>query len=87
MSSFDQAKAAYLLDHNAKSLAKPQLRINALSAIENCFIEKFPEALKDQRLFDNISKPYFSKLYECLKGRSLNGSESSVINGLYKFSK
>lgn len=87
MSSFQQAKKAFIADHTTKLLADPLRRLNALTAIEKAFKEKFPEALKDEDLFHNISKPYFSKLYECLKGSSLSGAEKSVIAGLYKFSK
>jgi hypothetical protein len=87
MKTYYESKAAYIADHIAKPLVESKTRLNALKAIEKVFKEKFPEALLDEYLFDNISKKYFSKLYECLKGTSLNGAEKSVITGLYKFSK
>lgn len=87
MNNYFQAKAAYIADHKAKPLAQPERRLNALAAMENIFKQKFPEALQDNNLFTNISKVYFSKLYECLKGSSLSGADKSVITGLYKFSK
>lgn len=87
MSTFYKAKAAYITDHKAKPLAQPERRLNALAAMENVFKEIFPEVLQDKSLFDNITKTYFSKLYECLKGSPLSGADKSVITGLYKFSK
>ena len=86
MKNWKQTKEEYIKDHLSKKMAQPERRINALNAIERTFQEKFPELLDDKNVFENISKMYFIKLYECLKGRSLNGAENSVITGLYKFS-
>lgn len=87
MRTFYESKAAYIADHITKPLVEPKIRLNAFKSIERVFKAKFPDALLDKELFDNINKMYFLKLYECLKGRSLSGAEKSVINGLYKFSK
>lgn len=87
MNNWRKAKEAYIKDHLKKQLAKPEIRLNALKAVEKNFKEKFPEPLTDERLFLNISKVYLMKLYVCLKGKALNSAEKSVFNGLYKFSK
>lgn len=87
MKNWKQSKYAYTKNHMSKQLAKPELRLNALKAIEKIFRETYAEPLRDQNVFQNISKTYLMKLYECLKGRVLNGAEKSVFNGLYKFSK
>ncbi len=87
MNNWRKAKEAYIKDHLTKQLASPKIRLNALTAIEKNFKEKFPEPLTDENVFLNISKVYLMKLYECLKGKELNGAEKSVFNGLYKFSK
>lgn len=87
MKNWMQATNGYIKDHLSKKLEQPERRLNALIAIEKIFREKFPELLKDEDVFINISKMYFLKLYECLKGSSLSSAEKSVINGLYKFSK
>ncbi len=87
MNNWRKAKEAYIKYHLTKQLARPEIRLNALTAIEKNFKEKFPEPLTDERVFLNISKVYLMKLYECLKGKVLNGAEKSVFNGLYKFSK
>ena len=87
MKNWKQAKDSYVKDHIARHLAKPEIRLYALKAIEKTFKEKFPEPLKDENVFMNISKVYLMKLYECLKGSSLNDAEKSVFTGLYKFSK
>lgn len=86
MKNWKQAKELYLKDHLSKSLEQPERRVNALAAIEKVFKEKFPELLADDNVFVNINKEYLMKLYECLKGTSLNNAEKSVFNGLYKFS-
>lgn len=87
MKNWKQAKEAYIKDHLTKQLANPEIRLNALTAIEKNFKEKFPEPLTDEGVFLNIGKLYLMKLYECLKGKVLNDAEKSVFNGLYKFSK
>lgn len=87
MKTYQQTKAAYIADHIAKPLAQPERRLSALESLEKKFKAKYPEALQDKMLFANISKPYFTKLYECLKGNALSGADKSVITGLYKFSK
>jgi hypothetical protein len=87
MKNWKQAKADYLNDHLSKELANHPIRLNAFKRIESVFAEKFPKPLKDHSVFDNITKPYMMKLYECLKGYALNGAERSIFNGLYKFSK
>lgn len=86
MKNWKQAKGAYIKDHLAKKLAEHSIRLNALKKIEKVFAERFPLPMSDNEVFRNISKRYFFKLYECLKGTLLNGAEKSVINGLYKFS-
>jgi hypothetical protein len=86
MKNWKQAKEAYIKDHLSRALAVPKIRLNALTAIERVFKEKFPVILEDKYVFINIKKEYLVKLYECLKGRSINGAEKSVFNGLYKFS-
>jgi hypothetical protein len=86
MKNWEQAKEFYTKDHLVKSLEHPERRLNALKAIEKTFKEKFPELLNDDDVFMNITKMYFLKLYQCLKGSSLSGAEKSVIAGLYKFS-
>ncbi len=87
MKNWKQAKAAYVENHLSKKLVGHNIRLNALGKIEAVFAEKFPEPLKDYNVFENISKTYLVKLYECLKGYALNGAEKSVFTGLYKFSK
>ncbi|MES2430947.1 MAG: hypothetical protein V4556_08420 [Bacteroidota bacterium] len=87
MKTWDKAKDAYKKDHLTKQLANHKIRLSALAAIEKVFKEKFVVVLKDENVFININKIYLMKLYECLKGKSLNGAEKSVFNGLYKFSK
>lgn len=87
MKNWKQSKDAYIKDHLRKELTKPEIRLNALKAIEKIFRETYDEPLRDENVFQNISKTYLMKLYECLKGRVLNGAEKSVFNGLYKFSK
>jgi hypothetical protein len=87
MKTWTQAKNEYLKDHLSKPLAQPNLRLDALTAIERVFREKFPELLKGENVFMNIGKKYMMKLYECLKGTRLNDAEKSVLNGRYKFSK
>ncbi len=86
MKNWTQTKNDYIKDHLSKSLEQPERRLNALTAIEKTFKEKFPELLNDEDVFTNIKKMYLLKLYECLKGSSLSSAEKSVINGLYKFS-
>jgi hypothetical protein len=87
MKTFYEAKKIYIAYHKSQDYKDQERRLNALNALEKEFKYKFPEALQDEDLFANIKKPYFSKLYQCLKGKALNGAEISVINGLYKFSK
>lgn len=87
MKNWKQTKHLYIQDHLSQSFKQPERRPNALKAIEKVFKEKFPELLKDENIFQNISKMYLIKLYECLKGRVVNGAEKSVFTGLYKFSK
>ena len=87
MKNWKKAKLAYVKGHLAKNLADHSIRLNALKKIEGVFAEKFPEPLKDDNIFKNISKRYLVKLYECLKGYALNAAEKSVFSGLYKFSK
>ncbi|MES2776805.1 MAG: hypothetical protein V4722_21685 [Bacteroidota bacterium] len=85
MKNWSQTAKAYTEDHLSKSLAQPERRLNALSAIENKFKEEFPYMLRDENVFRNIQKIYLSKLYECLKGKPLSSAEESVFTGLYKF--
>lgn len=87
MKNWKQTKQMYIKDHLTKTIKQPGRRLNALKAIEKVFKEKFHEMLKDENVFQHISKMYLIKLYECLKGRGVNGAEKSVFNGLYKFSK
>jgi hypothetical protein len=87
MENWKQAEDAYIKDHLTKPLASPEIRLNALTAIEKNFRQKFTEPLTDERVFLNISKVYLLKLYECLKVKALNGAEKSVFNGLFKFSR
>lgn len=87
MKNWNQAKAAYIKDHLSKTLEQPERRLNALSAIEKTFRNKFPELLVDESIFQNISKMYLLKLYECMKGNDLSSAEKSVFTGLYKFAK
>lgn len=86
MKNWQQAKEAYVNYHLSKTIEQPERRLNALVAIEKVFSEQFPELFEDEEVFINIKKMYLLKLYECLKGTSINGAEKSVINGLYKFS-
>lgn len=87
MKSWKQAREIYIKDHMAKNLADHSIRLNALKRIEEIFSEKFSEPLYDKEVFQNVSKTYLMKLYECLKGYRLNSAEKSVFTGLYKFSK
>lgn len=87
MKSWKQAREIYIKDHMAKTLTDHSIRLNALKRIEGIFSEKFSEPLYDKEVFQNVSKTYLMKLYECLKGYRLNSSEKSVFTGLYKFSK
>lgn len=86
MANWKEAKKKYIAAHLAKKLADHSVRLNALKKIEQVFAEQFSQPLLDENLFTNISKPYLTKLYECLKGSRLNGAEQSVFTGLYKFS-
>jgi hypothetical protein len=85
MKNWKQAKAIYIEAHLAKPLANHAIRLNALSKIESTFAEKFPAPLADKNVFQNISKTYLIMLYELLKGKALNGAETAVFNGLYKY--
>ena len=87
MKNWKQASELYIRDHLAKNLADHNIRLNAFKRIELTFSEKFSEPLYDKDVFQNVSKPYLMKLYECLKGYDLNSAEKSVFTGLYKFSK
>ena len=85
MKNWKQAKELYIKDHLAKPLKKPQIRLSALATIEKKFQEKSPNTIDNENIFADISEFDFAKLYERLKGYSLNSAEKSVIHGLYKF--
>lgn len=87
MRTFKEASQLYVSEHNSKKLEQPERRLNALIAIESKLKDNFPMALEDNNLFSNISRPYFEKLYELLKGSALSSAEKTVIIGLYEFSK
>ena len=87
MKNWENTRNSFVNDHLAKELVDHNIRLNALKKIEKVFSEKFPELLGDENVFQNISKIYIMKLYECFKGLRLNGAEKSVFNGLYKFCK
>lgn len=87
MKNWNQAKKDYIKDHLSKNLSDHNIRLNALRKIETVFSDNFSEPLYDEKVFQNISKIYLMKLYECLKGYGLNGAEKSVFNGIYRFSK
>jgi hypothetical protein len=87
MNGRETSKLAYIKDHNAKPLEKPQIRLNALRNIEAALNQKFPGLLKDPDIFKNLTWETLEDKYFSAKGKPLNCAEKSVIFGLYKFSK
>jgi 5'(3')-deoxyribonucleotidase len=87
MKDWETSKLAYIKDHNAKPLKKPQIRLNTLRNIETALNQKFPELLKDPDIFKNLTRATFEDRYFKAKGKPLNSAEKSVIFGLYKFSR
>ena len=87
MKTWQETKKAYIKDHLSKPLKAHNIRLSALSKIENAIKNKNAEYLKDDEIFMKFNKEAFLDFYTSLKGTHLNSAEKSVINGLYKFCK
>lgn len=86
MKSFQEAKQTYIKDHLSKPLKAPNIRLSALTKIENAIQTAEPEYLMRDNIFKKFDKNAFLDFYASLKGTHLNSAEKSVINGVYKFS-
>lgn len=85
MKSWKHTKEAYIKDHLSKPLESPSTRLNALNNIEEAITRYNYKLLDEDTVFRKYSKESFMDFYMSLKGKPMNGSEKSVINGLFKF--
>lgn len=80
------AKNAYVKDHLSKPLKAPNIRLGALSNIDEAIKKDNYKLLEGTALFQKYTKESLLDYYLKLKGRPLNSAEKSVIHGLFKFS-
>ena len=66
---------------NSRNLADPRIRINALNKI--CLYLAQTEYIKEGLIDFPEDKNELKKVYQNIKGKALNGAESSVINEMY----
>ena len=83
--SWNELKANYIKGHLAKPLMSPKTRLNAFDRIEKLIIAHFPDIIIKPEMLRNIPKSVFKgKLAKYKESGVLNGSEESVINGIYR---
>lgn len=66
---------------NSRNLADPSIRMNALNKI--CLYLAQTEYIKNGLIDFPEDKNELKKVYQNIKGKVLNGAESSVINEMY----
>jgi len=85
MDNWTKLKNLYVKDHQSKDLVSPQTRLYAVESLERLFKVHFSHIINQPKILKQIQKEQFMAEVQLKKGSNLNGSEESVINGLYKF--
>ncbi len=83
--NWNEIKSIYTNDHLAKPLVSPATRLNAFNRIEDIVKVHFKHIFNNPALLKELSKKEFkSQLSQFKTSGVLNGSEESVVNGIYK---
>lgn len=69
----------------SRNLSDPNIRLNALRNLDDLFLKRFPEIIKNPSLLLNHNKNDLKdELAKLKSNKKLNSAESSVINNLYQ---
>lgn len=82
-SKWQELKELYIEDHLSKKLQRPDMRLNSLKKVEEMLLISVPAIIKNPYDLRRIGKNMLLEKLEEHKGVSLNGTEKSVVNGLY----